>query len=104
MGIYSARTRVFPSELNANPRDTKDYPQGVWTLPPSYRLGAEDHDKYAEMNKYYAKFFPEDPPARTTLGVAQVPGPSRLEITCIAYTDLAEKKRIVKEQADVDHA
>ena len=54
----------------------------------------EDHDKYAEMNKYYAKFFPEDPPARTTLGVAQVPGPSRLEITCIAYTDLAEKKRI----------
>jgi 2-iminobutanoate/2-iminopropanoate deaminase len=54
----------------------------------------EDHDKYAEMNKHYAKFFPEDPPARTTLGVAQVPGPSRLEITCIAYTDLAEKKRI----------
>ena len=54
----------------------------------------EDPEKYAEMNKYYAKFFPEDPPARTTLGVAQVPGPSRLEITCIAYTDLAEKKRI----------
>jgi enamine deaminase RidA (YjgF/YER057c/UK114 family) len=54
----------------------------------------EDRDKYAEMNKTYAKFFPEDPPARTTLGVAQVPGPSRLEITCIAYTDLAEKKRI----------
>ncbi len=54
----------------------------------------EDRDKYADMNKYYAKFFPEDPPARTTLGVAQVPGPSRLEITCIATTDLAEKKRI----------
>lgn len=54
----------------------------------------EDADKYAEMNKYYARFFPEDPPARTTLGVAQVPGPSRLEITCIATTDLAEKKRI----------
>ncbi len=54
----------------------------------------EDSDKYADMNKTYAKFFPEDPPARTTLGVAQVPGPSRLEITCIAYTDLAEKKRI----------
>jgi 2-iminobutanoate/2-iminopropanoate deaminase len=54
----------------------------------------EDHDKYADMNKYYAKFFPEDPPARTTLGVAQVPGPSRLEITCIATTDLAEKRRI----------
>ena len=50
----------------------------------------EDPDKYAEMNKYYGEFFPDDPPARTTLGVAQVPGPSRLEITCIAYSDLAE--------------
>ena len=24
-------------EIAANPRDTKDYPQGVWTLPPSLR-------------------------------------------------------------------
>jgi len=54
----------------------------------------EDHDQYAEVNKHYAEFFPEDPPARTTLGVAQVPGESRLEITCVAYQDLAEKKRI----------
>ena len=34
----------------------------------------EDHDQYAEVNKHYAEFFPEDPPSRTTLGVAQVPG------------------------------
>jgi 2-iminobutanoate/2-iminopropanoate deaminase len=54
----------------------------------------EDRDKYAEMNKYYGEFFPDAPPARTTLGVAQVPGESRLEITCIAYSDLAEKKAI----------
>src|SRR5579883_3373318 len=54
----------------------------------------EDREKYPELNATYAKFFPEDPPARTTLGVAQVPGESRLEITCIAYTDLAGKKRI----------
>jgi enamine deaminase RidA (YjgF/YER057c/UK114 family) len=46
------------------------------------------------MNKYYGEFFPKNPPARTTLGVAQVPGDSRLEITCIAYADLAEKKAI----------
>ncbi|HXG13198.1 MAG TPA: RidA family protein [Gemmataceae bacterium] len=54
----------------------------------------EDHDRFTEFNKYYAAFFPNDPPARTTLGVAQVPGESRLEITCIAYSDLAGKKRI----------
>jgi 2-iminobutanoate/2-iminopropanoate deaminase len=54
----------------------------------------EDHDQYAEVNKHYAEFFPNDPPSRTTLGVAQVPGDSRLEITCVAYGDLAGKKRI----------
>jgi enamine deaminase RidA (YjgF/YER057c/UK114 family) len=54
----------------------------------------EDHDKYDDLNKYYGEFFPKDPPARTTLGVALVPGDSRLEITCIAYADLAQKKAI----------
>jgi 2-iminobutanoate/2-iminopropanoate deaminase len=54
----------------------------------------EDHDQYAVVNKHYAEFFPNDPPSRTTLGVAQVPGDSRLEITCVAYSDLAAKKRI----------
>jgi 2-iminobutanoate/2-iminopropanoate deaminase len=54
----------------------------------------EDHDQYAEVNKHYAEFFPDDPPSRTTLGVAQVPGDSRLEITCVAYEDLSQKKRV----------
>ena len=26
------------SEINANPLDTKDHPEGVWTLPPTLRL------------------------------------------------------------------
>ena len=30
---------VGASEMNANPRDTNDYPQGVWTLPPVYGAG-----------------------------------------------------------------
>src|SRR3954454_3868653 len=54
----------------------------------------EDHDKYDDLNKYYGEFFPKAPPARTTLGVAQVPGDSRWEITCIAYSDLAQRKPI----------
>jgi 2-iminobutanoate/2-iminopropanoate deaminase len=54
----------------------------------------EDHDQYAEVNKHYAEFFPTNPPSRTTLGVAQVPGDSRLEITCVAYGDLSEKKPV----------
>jgi predicted methyltransferase len=30
------------SEVNANPKDTKDYPKGVWTLPPTLTLGDQD--------------------------------------------------------------
>jgi predicted methyltransferase len=39
------------SEINANPRDTKDYPQGVWTLPPSLRLGEVDREKYLAIGE-----------------------------------------------------
>jgi predicted methyltransferase len=39
------------SEVNANPKDTKDYPKGVWTLPPSFDLGDTDHAKYAAIGE-----------------------------------------------------
>ncbi|MCA9627132.1 MAG: methyltransferase domain-containing protein [Myxococcales bacterium] len=39
------------SELNANPKDTKDYPEGVWTLPPVLRLGEKDAAKYEAIGE-----------------------------------------------------
>lgn len=39
------------SEINANPLDTKDHPEGVWTLPPAYRLGDQDREKYATIGE-----------------------------------------------------
>jgi predicted methyltransferase len=39
------------SEVNANPKDTKDYPQGVWTLPPTLRLKEQDKDKYLAIGE-----------------------------------------------------
>jgi len=39
------------SNINNNPKDTKDYPKGVWTLPPSYAMGATDHAKYAAIGE-----------------------------------------------------
>ena len=39
------------SEVNANPKDTKDYPEGVWTLPPSYELGDKDRAKYQAIGE-----------------------------------------------------
>lgn len=42
---------VAKSEINANPKDTKDYPKGVWTLPPTYREGDVDKAKYAAIGE-----------------------------------------------------
>ncbi|HTN83252.1 MAG TPA: hypothetical protein VL242_06195 [Sorangium sp.] len=39
------------SEVNANPKDTKDYPEGVWTLPPNFRLGDKDRARYAAIGE-----------------------------------------------------
>jgi len=39
------------SEVNANPRDTKDHPAGVWTLPPTYRLRDQDRAKYQAIGE-----------------------------------------------------
>jgi predicted methyltransferase len=33
------------SEINANPADTKDYPEGVWALPPTLGRGDKDREK-----------------------------------------------------------
>ncbi|GEB69981.1 O-methyltransferase [Pseudoalteromonas carrageenovora] len=42
---------VATSEINANPKDTADHPKGVWTLPPSLRLGEKDADKYKAIGE-----------------------------------------------------
>ena len=42
---------VGSSEINANPKDTKDYPEGVWTLPPTLELGEKDKAKYLAIGE-----------------------------------------------------
>ena len=47
------------SEVLANPKDTKDWPGGVWTLPPTLRLGEQDKAKYqaiGEADNFLLKF------------------------------------------------
>jgi predicted methyltransferase len=39
------------SEINANPEDTKDYPKGVWTLPPNLTEGEKDREKYLAIGE-----------------------------------------------------
>lgn len=42
---------VGKSELLANPRDTKDYEKGVWTLPPTLTLGEKDREKHLAIGE-----------------------------------------------------
>ena len=42
---------VGSSEVNANPKDDSDHPEGVWTLPPTYGLGDKDRAIYAAIGE-----------------------------------------------------
>jgi predicted methyltransferase len=42
---------VAGSSVNDNPKDKKDYPDGVWTLPPTYTLGDKDKAKYEAIGE-----------------------------------------------------
>jgi predicted methyltransferase len=47
------------SEVLANPKDTKDWPRGVWTLPPTLAMGEQDREKYlaiGEADNFLLKF------------------------------------------------
>jgi predicted methyltransferase len=50
---------VGRSDILANPKDTKDWPKGVWTLPPTLALGDTDREKYlaiGEADNFLLKF------------------------------------------------
>lgn len=42
---------VKESEINANPKDSADYPKGVWTLPPRFAEGDADKAKYEAIGE-----------------------------------------------------
>jgi len=50
---------VASSEVDANPKDTKDWVDGVWTLPPTLSQGDKDRDRYiaiGEADNFVLKF------------------------------------------------
>jgi predicted methyltransferase len=50
---------VDRSQINANPKDTRDYEQGVWSLPPTLRQGTRDREKFeaiGESDRFTLKF------------------------------------------------
>ena len=55
------------SEINANPKDTKDHPFGVWTLPPSLRSTPENSDKPEDPAFDHSKYLAIGESDRMTL-------------------------------------
>ncbi len=51
MALAAGFTLDARSEINANPKDTKDYVNGVWTLPPNLREGEKDRAKYLAIGE-----------------------------------------------------
>lgn len=54
------------SDINNNPKDTKDHPRGVWTLPPTYAMGDQDRAKYeaiGESDRFTLRFVKPAPAA-----------------------------------------
>jgi predicted methyltransferase len=58
--IESAGFRlVARSDINRNPKDTRNYPKGVWALPPTYANGDKDRARYqaiGESDRFTLKF------------------------------------------------
>ncbi|SDR98464.1 Predicted methyltransferase [Halopseudomonas xinjiangensis] len=42
---------VGSTPVNQNPQDTKDHPEGVWTLPPTLKLGDENRTSYLAIGE-----------------------------------------------------
>ncbi len=65
------------SEINANAKDTKDYPEGVWTLPPNYAEGDATKAKYdaiGESDRMTLKFTKVAAPAAGSGSAASADG------------------------------
>ena len=68
------------SEINANPKDTKDYAEGVWTLPPSLELKDKDREKYmaiGESDRMTLKFVKVVDKTAKPTGIKAGPNPGK---------------------------
>ncbi len=51
MAEHAGFILVADSDINANPKDTKDHENGVWSLPPTLAGGDKDRDKYTAIGE-----------------------------------------------------
>ncbi len=87
-----AQTRLYAKTMGEQTKATLDnIGQTLKSVNASHvdivrcQVFMTDISKFSEMNAAYRKFFPSNPPARTTVGVAALAAPDALiEIECTA--------------------
>ncbi|MDX1980827.1 MAG: RidA family protein [Bryobacteraceae bacterium] len=57
----------------------------------------EDVSTYPVMDAMWKKYFPKNPPARASLGVARMPTGTPIEISAVAIRDLSRKKAVIPQ-------
>lgn len=81
------------SEINANPKDTRDHANGVWSLPPTLAGGDTDRDKYVaigESDRMTLKFIKTDRPKTSALpNKASNPSPANTAAASSAAANAA---------------
>ena len=90
-GIDPQTGKVVPGGIMAETRQTLENIKAILeqagaTLDDavSSTVHMTDLKEFADMNKVYAEYFHEEPPGRTTVQVAALPGGAHIEITIIA--------------------
>ncbi|MEJ7606563.1 MAG: RidA family protein [Bryobacteraceae bacterium] len=58
------------------------------------QLYLKDITRYEDANRVWAKFFPKDPPARATIGVAKMPTDTPVEVSVTAVRDMGRRKSV----------
>lgn len=59
------------------------------------QLYLTDASDEGPLNRVWTQYFPKSPPARSTIGVARLPGGTPLEMSAVAIRDLSRKKTVV---------
>ena len=91
LGQDPAARRVVPGGIEAETRQIMTYIRGVLE---EAGMGFEDVvsvnaymtnlDEFPKFNEVYRRYFPKDPPARTTVGVASLNIGARIELQMVA--------------------
>lgn len=91
VAINPATGEVVQGDIKAQTRQALENIKAILSASGSSLAGVikttvflKDMGEFAAMNEVYAQYFPQEPPARSTVEVARLPRDVRVEIEAIA--------------------